>query len=1082
MTVEVYEADPDSTGYGEGRRFVAKSASDAAGGFSVSFLLNPGTPITLLGRDAYGNTSEFSQTVTLLETPGDSIIQMQTWQNLFLLPSGFTRSMGLSTNQRSSTALTVAATIAPAGIAATPASLTIPIDQNHVVFPVAGMAPGVAWFQMGLPAAVGGASCSTLIFVDDAAGATYVPVTDRDDSLDGAAPVRFYEVLGTAGDILNVYVTALPGSPIDPVVFLFGRWPRNLSVKNNFRGTDCFLQFPLPEDGRYFIGVTDLYLRSGAGYAYHVTISRDPANVHDSSPQFVEKPPLPTSSRPKKIAFGDLNNDGWDDMAIAVPGSQKLQILPKRPGPGAGFGSPIDLPLGFIPGAVAIADFDRNGWRDILVSHADTGLVTVLYNSGQLAKAARAKAPSAALPERTFLAGGGGSMGETSDFNLDSYDDYALLDTANKLLYIFVNDQSGNLLQTQALPAGSQPVAFAVGDFNGDATPDIAVADGAQSQVYVLMGQGTGLFSLANTLATVSQPADLKVTDLDDDGLADVLVCGSSANLLRTHKALQNFDFEMYQDLATGTGPNSIAIADLNADGLEDVSVSNTGSEDIFIYMGLRLGLLQPIARMSATGQIAELFWFSFGGGGSYILIPPDENFVRILEGTYRVLDFPDTESSESLAAAFALANPSGDDALVYLSLYSADGTLINDPDMENPVAVTIPAREQIAFFVTDAFGDGVGGYESWMRVASLSPDVQGFALLVAGGGESSMDGAAAFTEASPRQILTAAGVQEAGADARYAIVNPGGSAAAVTVTCRGAAGQALADPLQVLLAAGGRYAFAFHMAFPQVGEQSFLDVQADQPIESFQYVKAEGMMAASNGIPVVEETEGEGLLYAAHFAEGRLYRSVLNVFNAYPGEAIVTIQAFTDDGSPLAESAPIVLPAGGMAEGDLSDLLSLDWQSADFITGYLRVGSDRPMLGGSLTFSDRQGGRFSSSLLLQEAGGRSLAFSHLAVGNVGGVDYFTGLTVLNTGTADAHLDVEIRDENGAQTGLGQLILPAGHKISQMLPDFVPGFLPQVKGYITLTALESNAALLAFELFGDTALDFLAAVPAQPLN
>lgn len=77
-------------------------------------------------------------------------------------------------------------------------------------------------------------------------------------------------------------------------------------------------------------------------------------------------------------------------------------------------------------------------------------------------------------------------------------------------------------------------------------------------------------------------------------------------------------------------------------------------------------------------------------------------------------------------------------------------------------------------------------------------------------------------------------------------------------------------------------------------------------------------MVAASNGISVTEEAEETSRLHAAHFAEGRLYRSVLNLINAYHGEAWVAIRTFTEGGSLPAESVPIVLPAGGMTEGDL--------------------------------------------------------------------------------------------------------------------------------------------------------------------
>lgn len=40
--------------------------------------------------------------------------------------------------------------------------------------------------------------------------------------------------------------------------------------------------------------------------------------------------------------------------------------------------------------------------------------------------------------------------------------------------------------------------------------------------------------------------------------------------------------------------------------------------------MGLRQGMLQPIAQLNANAQVEQLFWHQvWGGGGSYFLIPP---------------------------------------------------------------------------------------------------------------------------------------------------------------------------------------------------------------------------------------------------------------------------------------------------------------------------------------------------------------------------------------------------------------------------------------------------------------------------
>ena len=48
------------------------------------------------------------------------------------------------------------------------------------------------------------------------------------------------------------------------------------------------------------------------------------------------------------------------------------------------------------------------------------------------------------------------------------------------------------------------------------------------------------------------------------------------------------------------------------------------------------------------------------------------------------------------------------------------------------------------------------------------------------------------------------------------------------------------------------------------------------------------------------------------------------------------------------------------------------------------------------------------------------------------------------------------------------------------LPQLVPAISSQVRGYIRLTV--TGGSIVTFELFGDQGLEFLAAVPPQPIT
>jgi|GEM_PF-2821072 len=1082
--VEVYEAAPDPSGYGEGMLFLGETVAADDGEFTVQFFMEPGHSVTLLAT-AEGNTSEFSQTILLQEVSGTQpVLQLQAWQNHFLLPRGEVRGFGINTNYRVTQDLTISHTFDPAGIAQFTDD-TVIRNSNHLVAHLQGLNRGGMLLTLKVPPEYGGAQADSRIYVDDATEITVNVPAEFEDQLAGVIPYNYYRFAASAGEILNVTVESLPDSEgnlrLDPVVHVFSGFPRTLAFNNNYRGVDAYVQFIVPESGIYFLAVADLFLRSGPDYRFRLR-----AWIDRRQESFAPTHPpdqVNLSHVPGRMARGDLDNDGYDDLVLTLAGMPQIAVLLKDPRGRLAFLPPLMVNIGFAAQDITIQDFDNDGRADLLLTDPVSGNVLILFNTGQFGKAGAGRYMPAAGKSTLFSVPAGEGEGTSSDFNRDTFADYAFLSNAEQSLQIYLNDGSGNLTLNQVLAAGSGPVTMAAADFNGDQSMDIAVVDGTDNLVRIFRGMGDGDFEAASTLDTADSPTDLKATDLNDDGLADILVCTDGAGMLHTYSALTAFEFELYQDLPAGTGPTSIAVADLNADGFEDVAVANGGSQDIYVYQGVQQGLLIPAAVLTETGEVEELLWLSFGNGGGYIGLSPDAEFVSLLEGDYRILDFPNSETSDDVATAFALANPSGGgEALVYFSLYDEDGVLVADPDVENPVALTIPEGEQIAFYVTDIFGSGIGAYNPWMRAVSLSPRLQGFYLLTSVTEGPFMDGAVAQEVPAVTTVLPTNESVTMGGDCQVSVVNPNDAAARVTVACIGADGSGLADPFQTTLPPGGRLSFPFRDMFPGVTGACYLEVSADRPLDCFQYGGTDDLITATPGVVLTEPDKSASRLYAPHFAEGRFYRSVLELYNRSGNPAEMVVSAFRDDGTPFRTSAPLVVPPGGMLREELSQLLDIDWSSVDYEVGFLQVDSDQPGLGGALTFGDREGTGFAATLVLQAEGLNRMMFSHLAFGELYGTDYFTGLTMLNAGANDAVAHFEVFDEFGNLTGTSDVTIPAGTKSSRMLADFVPGLLPQIKGYITITFADPDARLMAFELFGDMAGSFMSAVPPQSFS
>ena len=343
--------------------------------------------------------------------------------------------------------------------------------------------------------------------------------------------------------------------------------------------------------------------------------------------------PFIVGASPLALAVADFNGDGWPDLAIA---STPVMVLL---GNGAGGftaapGSPFRVGRG--SKSVVVGDFNRDGKQDLAILAYSNGsvfdsTVTLLLGNG-------AGGFSAALGNPFTVVGGQVSGLVMGDFNGDGKPDLATESSLDGTVTVLLGDGTGGFTAVPGGPlkVGAKPQGLAVGDFNRDGWPDLAVAHDFSSNLTLLLGTGAGRFATApgSPFTVGSRPLPLAVGDFNGDGRLDLAVGnfgGDSVTVLLGNGA-GGFTAAPGSPFTVGKNPGSLAVADFNGDGKLDLAA---GGDPVVVLLGDGAGgfTASPGSPLRMGTRLNSVAVGDFNGDGK-----PDLAIANFEDSTVTVL------------------------------------------------------------------------------------------------------------------------------------------------------------------------------------------------------------------------------------------------------------------------------------------------------------------------------------------------------------------------------------------------------------------------------------------------------------
>lgn len=348
------------------------------------------------------------------------------------------------------------------------------------------------------------------------------------------------------------------------------------------------------------------------------------------TPVFGESSTLSLSGAPRDVAVADFNEDGYDDVVSALSSDGVAVAL----GGQDSLGAPVAITVGDSTWSVVAADLNSDGHADIAASLENEAAVAVMFGNGD-GSFSEWNINSTSHPVRSLA---------LTDLNGDGLMD--IIGTESELPGIVVLYPDGGTFSVteHVVASGSFMPDLAAGQLVGDDGTDIALVDNHGSQILVLESRNGG-FAAPIVITTGEQPRSVVVSDLNGDGYDDIVASSSIASDVEVFLADGSGAFAdpIITSLGTDSRTGALAARDLDGDSDIDLLAVNGSTGELVALENDSSGRLTVVESLPLASGPVALAIGSPAGAAAALVADFTDSSLRIVELPQTVVPSPFT-------------------------------------------------------------------------------------------------------------------------------------------------------------------------------------------------------------------------------------------------------------------------------------------------------------------------------------------------------------------------------------------------------------------------------------------------------
>jgi hypothetical protein len=279
------------------------------------------------------------------------------------------------------------------------------------------------------------------------------------------------------------------------------------------------------------------------------------------------------------LSTGDLNNDGYIDVVVTSINVSGVSIFFQKTDSSGTFDNPLVTDVTGVDGTpqkTAIGDLNADGFNDIAVSGSNGNLIILLNdrsNPGHLFT------PISFNHSSVYV--------DIGDLNADLKNDIVFAGTDDVVVLFQDPLNPGSFVDILNLTAGLRPSCVKIADMDNDGYEDIVAGfsgsegtlDTGSIAIFYQDPAKPGTFISPITYSLSCEALDIDVGDLNSDGLMDIAVASrciaNSVIKLFFQDKVYNRTFSLAKSLSCEGIPFALKIVDMNQDSRNDIVVSD---------------------------------------------------------------------------------------------------------------------------------------------------------------------------------------------------------------------------------------------------------------------------------------------------------------------------------------------------------------------------------------------------------------------------------------------------------------------------------------------------------------------------